>query len=357
MIEIRPAPPSQAGQAPGSGKTGSRLPRLQNHEIVQARVIRAMTGRGALISIKDRQVIARSHVPLEPGQLLLLKVEALTSTPLLRLLGIVERGAGPSVLLQAAEENLWKQVLGSLGKSASASAEHNGLRALLKDLSVFFGKRGGAETFGDWIEKSGMLWESKLRGLCLQGRAAADDLNRLAAGDLKGLLAKMAKQEEETTPLIERLLKVIERLQLLNHQGWSQGGKIFFLIPLRFFDGFWSVAQLLIQKEQEEGSGGSGKPGKGESCRVVLLAALPGLGRVRAEVMVESKDVSVAFEAENAELESNLKERLSFLIERLQERGFRVRKATCEVRDPEFWTQSLARELSGTGACSFRTVA
>ena len=357
MIEIRPAPLSQTGQSPGSGKTGSRLPRLQNHEIVQARVIRAMSGRGALISIKDRQVIARSPVPLAPGQLLLLKVEALTSTPLLRLLGIVEKGAGPAVLLQAAEENLWKQVLGSLGKSVTPSAEQNGLQSLLKDLSMFFGKRGGSETFWDWIEKSGILWESKLRGLCIHGRAAAEDLNRLAAGDLKGLLAKMAMKEEETSSLIERLLKVIERLQWLNHQGWSRGGKIFFLIPLRFFDGFWSVAQLLIHKEQEEGSEGSNKSRKGESSRVVLLADLPALGRVRAEVVVERKDVAVAFEAENAELESRLRGRLSFLVERLQERGFRIRKATCEVRDPEFWTQSLVRELSGTGVYSFRTVA
>lgn len=354
MIEIRPFSPSQPGESPGAGKAGSRLPHLQKHEIIQARVLRSMAEQGALISVKDRQVIARSHVPLETNQLLLLKVEALSPTPLLRLLGIVGRSAGPSVLLQAAEQNLWKQVLGVLEKSGNAAAQRNGLHALLKDLSMFFGKRPGAETLGDWIEKSGMLWESKLRTLCMQDRASGGDLNRIAAGDLKGLLARMAAKEEEASPLMERLLKVIENLQWVNHQGWSQAGKIFLLIPIRFFDGFWTVAQLMIHKEQEEGSEGSGE---GKACRVVLLVELPSLGRVRAELMVERKDVRIAFQAESTASLSRLRDRLPSLIERLQERGFRIRETTCEVRDPVFLTQSLVQELSGTGAYSFRTVA
>ena len=354
MIEIRPLPPSRSGESPGSQKACSRLPSLEKHEIIQGRVIRSVTGQGALLSIKDRQVIARSHVPLEPGRLLLLKVEALFPTPLLRLLGIVGRSAGASLLLQAAEQNLWHKVLENLGRQETAAAEQNGLRILLKDLSVLFGKQAGPETLRDWIDKSGLLWENKLRALCIQGRAGPDNLNHLVAGDLKGLLAGMARKEQGAFPLIERLLNTIENLQWMNHQGLSQAGKIFLLIPFLFFGGRRTVAQLLIQKEQEESSK---EGGKGKSCRVVVLAELPGLGRVRAELTIERKDVRIAFQAGNARSQSRLLELLPSLSERLQERGFRIREASCEVRDPDFLRQSMVHELAGMGAYSFRTVA
>jgi hypothetical protein len=122
LIEIRPSSLSQSGESSGSGKAHSRLPSLEKHEIVQGRVIRSMSDQGAVIAIKDRQVIARSHVPLEPEQLLLLKVEELSPTPLLRLLGVVGRSTAASLLLQAAEQNLWRQVLENLGRPGDCCA-------------------------------------------------------------------------------------------------------------------------------------------------------------------------------------------------------------------------------------------
>lgn len=354
MIEIRPSGLSRSDESTGSRKACSRLPSLEKHEIVQGRVIRSMSDQSAVIAIKGRQVIARSHVPLEPDQLLLLKVEELSPTPLLRLLGVVGRSAAASLLLEAAEQNLWRQVLANLGRPGAAAAEGNELRALLKDLSVFFGKQPGAETLRDWIDKSGLLWENKLRALCIQGRAGPDNLNHLVAGDLKGLLARMARKEQGAFPLIERLLNTIENLQWMNHQGLSQAGKIFLLIPFLFFGGRWTVAQLLIQKEQEESSK---ERGKGKSCRVVVLAELPGLGRVRAELTIERKEVRILFQTESARSQSRLLELLPSLSERLQERGFRIREASCEVRDPDFLRQSMVHELAGMGAYSFRTVA
>jgi hypothetical protein len=355
LIEIRPPAHSPPGESPGSGKAWSRLPDLAKHEIIQGRVLRSMTDQGTVIAIKDRQVIARSQVPLEPDQLLLLRVEELSPTPLLRLLGIVGRSAGVSVFLEAAEQNLWQQVLENLGRSVTAGTERDRLRALLKELSVFFGKQPGRESLRDWIGKSGMIWENKLRSLSLQGRVTPDGLNRLAAEDLKGLLAGMVRKEEGTSPLIEKLLKVIENLQWLNHQGLSQAGKIFLLIPFRFPDGFWTVAHLLIQKVREEETSRALR--KGKSCRAVVLTELPSLGRVRAEVMIEMNDVRIAFLAENDRSGNRLRELLPFLIDRLLDRGFRVREATCEVRDPDFLRQGLVHELSGMGAYSFSTVA
>jgi hypothetical protein len=220
----------------------------------------------------------------------------------------------------------------------------------LKDLSVLFEKQPGAETLREWIGKSGMLWENKLRGLCMQGGAGPDDVNRLVADDLKGLLARMMSKEEESFPLIGRLLKVIENLQWCNHQGLSLTGKIFLLIPFRFSEGFWSVVQLLIQKEPEENSKGSRK---GKACRVVLLTDLPSLGRVRVELAIEKKDVRIALQAESDRSGNRLRDLLPSLSMRLQEKGFRVREATCEVRDPDFLGQSLVHELSGTGHLFF----
>jgi hypothetical protein len=60
---------------------------------------------------------------------------------------------------------------------------------------------------------------------------------------------------------------------------------------------------------------------------------------------------------EKVRSETRLRKALPELIDRLEGRGFQVREASCRVGDPETLRQSLVRELSGTGAYSFMTVA
>jgi hypothetical protein len=73
--------------------------------------------------------------------------------------------------------------------------------------------------------------------------------------------------------------------------------------------------------------------------------------------MIEKKNLRLAFQAENAPSGEKLRERLPSFIERLEEMGFRVPEATCEVRDPDSLRQGLVHELAGLGAYAFRAVA
>jgi hypothetical protein len=352
LIEIQPRSASPLDESFSAWKISPRLPALTRHEIVQARVIHPYADHEAVIAIKERNLIARTHVPLEKGQLLLLKVEQTSPTPLLRLLGVTGRSTGPSILLQAVEQNLWRQVLETLTKPTTPTEEQGGLRELLKDLSSFFAKSRGRQSLMEWVEKSGLAWENKLRQAFAQGRQSAEDLNRLASGDLKGALARLMNKEEGCSPLIGRLLNVIESLQWLNFGSVNQTGNLLFLIPCQFSGGFWTVVQVLIQKEQDETHKDRGK---GRSCRVVLSAQLESLGYVRAELAMEDKEVKVAFLLESAQSRSRLQAHLPDLINSLQDRGFHVREARCEVGEKDVVRQSLVHDLADLGAHSFST--
>lgn len=354
MIEIRPPSAAQRGESAGPQTVSRRLPALSRNEIVQGKVIRLMDDQDAVIAIKNRNVIAKSHVPLEKDQLLLLRVEQASPTPLLRLLGSVGRSPGAVSLMQAVEQNPWRQVLENLTNSAASSREQALLRDLLKDLSTLFLKPQDRDLLREWIEKSGMSLESRLRGLSLQGRQTRDEVNRLVSGDLKGLLAGMVNTEDGASPGVERLFKLIETLQWFNHGSLDQTGKLFLLLPCQISDGFWTVAQLLIQKEEESPSKGQRKA---RACRIVLLSEFSSLGWVRAEVMVEGKEVRIGFLAGSAESISRLQEHLPVLIGNLKDQGFRVSEAGCDTLDPDLLKHSMVPELTGAGTDSFSTFA
>jgi hypothetical protein len=354
LIEIRPPSRPQPGESAGPLTASIRLPALLKNEIVQGKVIQLLADQDAVIAIKHRNVIARSQVPLEKDQVLLLRVEQTSPTPLLRLLGSVGRAPGAASLLQAVEQNPWRQVLESLGKPMAISREQRLLRDLLNDLSTLFSKPGDRSPLREWVEKSGVSLESRLCTLCRQGRQTPDEVDRLLSGDLKGLLARMVHEEEVAPPMVERLFKLIETLQWFNHGSLDQAGKLFLLLPCQVSDGFWTVAQLLIHKEEE---GSSTSRSKAKACRIVFLAEFSNLGWVRAEVTVEGKEVRMGFLSGSADSATLLQRQLPVLIGNLKSQGFQVRDARCGMLDPDLLKHSMIHELTGVGTDSFSTFA
>lgn len=354
MIEIRPPETPRIEKSLSVRENSARLPDLARHEIVQARVITTSTNRGTVLALKERTVIARSHVPLEKGQLLLLKVEQTSPAPLLRLLGVLSFSAGPPALLQAAKENPWRTLFETPARAGAAAVAQKAVKGLIKDLSLKFAENPDRRSLKNWIERSGLAWESKLRGLALQNRLESEDLRRAAAGDLKGALAGMLKKEDTASPAAERLLKVIETLQWVNWGSLTQTGKLLLLIPCQFSDGSWTVAELLIQKEPRDSCRDSEE---GKPCRIVLTAQLETLGWVRAEATIEDKEVGILFLAESAESLRRIEDRLEALLESLRERGFRVGRARCEILAEERLSRSLVHELNAVGPQGFSAFA
>lgn len=349
MIEIRPFSTLRAGRSAGSREASNRLPALVKNEIVQGKVIHVLAEGDAVIAIKDRTVIAGSHVPLEKNQILVLRVEQTGPTPLLRILATGGRALGAASLMQAVEVNPWRRVLESLGRSRILSREQALLLDFLKDFSILLSKNGDRDLLREWIERSGLCLENKLRGLALQGRQPAGEVSRVVSRDLKGLLAGMLHQEDGTSLGVERLFTLIETLQWFNHGSVEQAGKLFLLIPCRDSDGFWTVAQLLIQKEE----GSRSKAGKkAKACRMVFVAEFSNLGWVRAEVTLKDKEISLRFLSGRADSTHRLQGQLPVLIGRVKDRGFEVRDAWCDTFDPDLLKHSMAQELADVGARS-----
>lgn len=357
MIEIRPLFTRQPGLSAGTREPSSRLPALLKNEIVQGKVIHVLAHGDAVVAIKDRTVIARSHVPLENDQVLVLRVEQTRPTPLLRLLGTGGQFPGASSLMHAVEVNPWRRVLKSLGKSTVLSREHGLLRDLLEDLSLLLSKPRDRDPLREWIERSGLCLENRLRGLVLQGRQNVDEVNRLVSGDLKGLLARtlhQLHQEDGASPMVERLFSLIENLQWFNHGSLDQAGKLFLLLPCQGPDDFWTVAQLLIQKEE----GGFSKGLKrAKACRMVFLSEFSNLGWVRGEIRVEGEEVRLRFLTGSADSTCRLEGQLPVLIGHLKERGFRVSALSCGTLDPDLLKHTMVQELTAVGAASFSAFA
>jgi hypothetical protein len=322
------------------------------NEVVQGRVIQVLADQDAVIAIKQRHVIARSQVPLEKDQVLVLRVEETSPTPLLRVLGRAGRSPGAGFLMQAADQNPWRQMLDHLEKSVTFSKEQLQLRHVLKDLSTLPQTPGSPQFLREWVEKSGLCLEARLRSLCLRGRPSAEEVDRLTAGDLKGLLAKMMNGGEAVPPMAGNLHRVLEHLQWFNHGSLDQEGKMFLLLPCLASDGSWTVAQLLIARE---GKGGSGERRSAEGCRVVWVSEFSNLGWVRAEATVQGKGVGIGFLSGRAESASLLQEHLPVLIGILEAQGFHVGQARCGTLAPEILKCSIVQELTGVGAPSFST--
>lgn len=352
MIEIRSPSGLLTAESVSLPSASRRLPALMRNEIVQGKVIQLLAEKDAVITIKGRSVIARSQVPLEKDHVLLLKVEQTSPRPLLRVLGAMGQFPGLASVMQAVEQNPWRQLLESLKKPVVSGSKQAQLQHLLKDLSTLLQKPRGGDLLREWIQKSGISLESRLRVLCLQGRQTSDEVNQLVAEDLKGLLVRIMDEKEGASPMLERLLKVTETLQWFNHGSLAQGGKLFLLLPCQDPEGFWTVAQLMIQKEEESPSKGQRKT---RACRVVFLSEFSNLGWVRTEVMVHNKEVRIGFVAASAETMTRLQEHLPLLIGNLVDRGYQVNETSCDTLDQELLKHSMAQELKGVGTPPFST--
>jgi len=163
--------------------------------------------------------------------------------------------------------------------------------------------------------------------------------------DLKVLLSKLMGPEAAGNSHLEKLQHVIEKIQLLSREGLEQGGKIYIPLPVQLSDGFFSVAELLLQlpsweEEQREG----GEP-DGEAFRATLLLNMSRMGPVRAEFVLRGETIEGMFLVAEHKTKEILEKSLYLLMGALAGRGFIIQQVGCFVREPETVTQSLLQEI------------
>jgi len=338
--------PAQSSSAPTPAN--SLIPRLQLNEILAAKVLRSLPSGTTLLSIKGRQVPVRTHVHLQPGQSVTLQVKSLSPAMILQLVpktGVnVTAGRFP-VLLNALAVNPWKITLEAILQSNSNKPTLNNLLALIQETTQGLFRNPGSDLLNLLISKSGLSLESKLKKAVLAHSSNKSQLESLFQNDLKALLLKALGQHSQPQRQLKQLLAVIENFQLLNQEGLQLGGRVFLPIPMQFGDGFFSIGQLLIERDQSE-QHASGNHSEAESIFTAKLQLqLSRLGTLRAEIKLCAKQVSVNFLVSEPESKDIINRQLTTFVQALTEKGFVFNAVGCTVSDSETDMEAPISEL------------
>jgi len=321
---------------------------LSKNEIVEGRVLKVLSSEKALLAIKGRQVVAQSSIPFNEGSVLALKVEQTGLLPILKLIGVKVTdtdSVNSALIVSAVKENLWKSILEDVHTYGLSRESVSKFKELIDTLSFRLFSESTPELLNRLIDKSGIMWEAKVKKALTDQRISTRHLNELMNSDLKGLASRLlAEKGDEAVPL-KRLVSTLENLQILNHLGLNHGRKIFLPIPMQFPGGLFTAGQLLIQlpyKRQHETE--NKKVGKDVS-RITFLLELSILGPLRADLTIHDRSIEGRFLLTNEEAKSRVEGAIHFLIDRLMESGFSVTFLECYLKEPEIVTELLIREI------------
>ncbi|MBW1795373.1 MAG: flagellar hook-length control protein FliK [Deltaproteobacteria bacterium] len=344
----------------GKSRQGKILP-FTKGEVVQGRVIRRIPPDHVLLLFGEKQVTARTSVPLRAGQTAFFEVEEVSPQCVLKLVEArigdlhgVEGLLARSALCESPYKSLIK-ILAPLMRSGEESAVSKVPNMLVRwwgllsrisfppEQAVHDG-----QFLKSFIDGSGMIWEHKLRSLLLSGFPSRDNLEVLIGNDLKGLalksLADGVANKSVSAEAISRFIDSLEQFQLLNVSRLEGQGKLFFTIPVQFHDqfGFGKLLIDLAEKGEDESADREG----GRVLRVSLLLQMSCLGPVRADVSVFQKAIRVGFWVCEEEIQSLFNNYAGLLKRQLERHGFHLEEATCRLQEANVLTQtSLVEDL------------
>ena len=330
------------------GTSNQSVLALSKHEIVEGRVLKSLCSGKALLAIKGRQALAQSSIPLTEGSVLSLKVEETGPLPILKLVGVRAadtEAVNSALIMSAVKENLWKSIFEGIQSYGLSRESVSRFQELLDALSSRLFSKSTPELLSLLIDKSGIMWEAKIKKAVTHQRIGTDAFNEIINGDLKGLTSKMLTAKGKEAGLLQRLVSTLENLQILNHLGLEHSRKIFLPVPMQLPGGLFTIGQLLIQlphrRQDERVSKDVGK----DSARITFLLELSNLGPLRADLTIHEHRIEGSFLLTNEEAKSLVEEAIPNLIQRLVESGFSVTFLECRLKEPEIVTESLIREI------------
>ncbi|MEJ2656876.1 MAG: flagellar hook-length control protein FliK [Desulfobacterales bacterium] len=213
------------------------------------------------------------------------------------------------------------------------------------------------DILAEFIDKSGLRWETKLKELLTLKTYRHADIKRLLTGDIKGLLSKFIASNISENDPFSRLVSLIKNVQLLNHFGFEQDGKIFIPLPLPLADGYFTVGQLLIQLDQYKNKEPRKKTRENGLFRISFLLELSNLGPVRADLAVRDKQITGRFLTIKEETKYVIEKNLPSFIEAFKKRGFSIFHLECHIREPKQVGDSLIREIIRKESCNISLIA
>jgi hypothetical protein len=321
---------------------------LSKNEVVEGRVLKVLSSEKALLAIKGRQVVAQSSIPFNEGSVLALRVEQTGPLPILKLVGVRVTdtdAVNSSLIVSAVKENLWKSILEDVHTYGLSRESASRFKELIDTLSFRLFSKSTPELLNRLIDKSGIMWEAKVKKALTDQSISRRHLNELMNGDLKGLASRLLAEKGDEAVSLKRLVSTLENLQILNHLGLNHGRKIFLPIPMQFPGGLFTAGQLLIQLPYERQHEKENKKVGKDVSRITFLLELSILGPLRADLTIHDRSIEGRFLLTNEEAKSRVEGAIHFLIDKLLESGFSVTFLECYVKEPEIVTESLIREI------------
>jgi Flagellar hook-length control protein FliK len=334
-------------------------PTFSKNEIVRGVVLKSISLTSVMLLIKGNRVMANTHVPLTEGSAVTLKVEKTYPNPILKLMKIEEEGThtiNTSIILNGVKKNLWETIIENMDQYPLSIQEKDLLKELVIDISKKLFPRPTPEAVMECIDKSGLGWENKIRELITSKTNQQVDVQTLLTGDLKGLVSKFIALTAGKNEIFNRFVSMIQNVQLLNHFGVVQDGKIFIPLPLQFPDGYFTVGQLLIQSDRDNNKHPKGKEkGKG-FFRISFLLELSNLGPIRADLSVQGEQISGRFLTVKAETKYILEKNFPSFIAAFNKRGFSIFHLECHIKEPRQVNDTLVKEMIREESCNISLV-
>jgi hypothetical protein len=329
------------------------------NEIVRGVVVKSISSTSIMLLIKGERVIANTHISLSEGSAVTLKVEKIHPNPILKLVKIEVEGIdtiNTSIVLNGIKKNLWKTIIENMDQYPLSIKEKGLLKELVIDISKKLFPKPTPDALMEAIDKSGLGWEKKIRGLLTSKINHQVNIQKLLAGDLKGLISKFITSSAREDELFNKFVSMIKNVQLLNHFGFEQDGKIFIPLPLQFSDGYFTVGQLLIQLDQYNNNRRKKKEKGNDFFRISFLLELSNLGPLRADLAVQGEQISGRFLSVKEETKDVIEKNLPSFIAAFSKRGFSILHLECHLKEPKQVNDNLIKEIIPKRSCNISLV-
>jgi hypothetical protein len=217
----------------------------------------------------------------------------------------------------------------------------------LSTLSFDKDKAGDSEKIKQFIEHSGLLYESKLKQTILSEESSPKHLEKVMEKDLKGLLLKLSQKLEEVSGKqngerdavlrgkVEELLKTvnssikrIELHQLVNYSTTKNDQQLVLQIPLALPEGI-KTAELYIRNGQQRSK--KGKDTK-ENFYIVFLLNMRSLGGLRIDAHLSKKKIDCKIQVDNRETANFITQHLPDLSRRFESLDYKIEKISCIMK-------------------------
>jgi len=328
-------------------------------QLLEGKVVRSLSNHTFLINFKGSKVVAESMIPLKPGQQISVRVIQTYPQVVMNLEteGIIEQKALSLIRSYLPLQIHWGELIESLRGVLTDKKLHllemvvdreilGKVISCLSSLSFDEDKVVDSGKIKQFIENSGLLYESKLKqSLLLEGRLPKH-LMKMVEKDLKGLLLNLSQKLEDATGrlnegrdtvlrgkvvnllrMVNSSIKRIELHQLVNYLTTRNDQQLVFQIPLVLPEGI-KTAELYIRYGYQRGKK---RKIKQDDFYMVFLLNMRGLGDLRVDTHLFKKKISCKIQVSNRVVANFVKGNFSELTQRLESLDYQVEKLDCIV--------------------------